>query len=420
VLVGVIVRVVYVAATQWHVPLGGDAEFYRGQAVLLVRGQTFIEPFSFAYTLGTRVEPSAAHPPLFTLVLALGYRLGINTVDASRLLCCVLGGMGVGMVGLLGREVAGRRVGLIAAGLAAAYPVWWVTDGLVLAEVLYVPLVAGLLLLAFRLWRRPSPMAAAGLGVAGGLAALTRSEGLLLLVLVAVPLVSCLRTQSLRRRAGLAAVVLGSAAVVVSPWVGYNLSRFELPVLMSTNEGGVLADSNCDATYHGTYLGWFVFACHPGHEIALKGDESERTRDMRDGALWYVRHHLGRVPVVVAARLGRTWGVYRPLQTITLDSYGRWGSGESLLMLISYYALAIGAVVGAVVLGRRGITLLPFIATLVSVALTVAVFYGLVRLRTPADVALVVLAAVGIDGLVKRVARDTLPIPQATMSTPAS
>jgi uncharacterized membrane protein len=78
----------------------------------------------FAFRLGTRVEPSAAHPPLFTLVLALRYCLGIHTADASRLLCCVLGGMGVGMVGLLGREIAGRRAGLIAAGLAAAYPVW--------------------------------------------------------------------------------------------------------------------------------------------------------------------------------------------------------------------------------------------------------------------------------------------------------
>jgi hypothetical protein len=279
-----------------------------------------------------------------------------------------------------------------------------VTDGLVLAEVLYVPLVAGSLLFAYRLWRRPSPMAAAGLGLVGGLAALTRSEGLLLLILVTVPLVACLRGQSLRRRARLAVVVLGSAAVVVSPWVGYNLSRFELPVLMSTNEGGVLADSNCDATYHGTYMGWFVFGCHPGREVALKGDESERSRDMQTAALRYVRNHLRRVPIVVAARLGRTGGVYRPLQTIKLDSYGRWGHRESLLMLASYYALAIGGVAGAVLLRRRGITLLPVIATLVSVAFTVAAFYGLVRLRAPADVALVMLAAVGIDGLVSFVA----------------
>jgi hypothetical protein len=39
VLVGVIVRVVYAAATQWHALLGGDAAFYTSQAVLLVRGR---------------------------------------------------------------------------------------------------------------------------------------------------------------------------------------------------------------------------------------------------------------------------------------------------------------------------------------------------------------------------------------------
>ena len=37
-------------------------------------------------------------------------------------------------LGLLGRELAGARAGLLAAALGAVYPYLWVNDGLILAE----------------------------------------------------------------------------------------------------------------------------------------------------------------------------------------------------------------------------------------------------------------------------------------------
>ena len=45
------------------------------------------------------------------------------------------------------------------------------------------------------------------------------------------------------RRIGAA---VGASVLVVAPWVVYNLSRFDQPVFLSTNDGLALAGSNCD------------------------------------------------------------------------------------------------------------------------------------------------------------------------------
>jgi hypothetical protein len=55
-----------------------------------------------------------------------------------------------------------------------------------------------------------------------------------------------------------------------------------------------------------------------------------------------------------------------------------------------------------VALHRRQITLIPVLSTLVVVAFAAAATFGLTRYRVPVDVALVVLAGVGIDALLKR------------------
>src|SRR2546427_628085 len=80
------------------------------------------------------------------------------------------------------RRVAGERVGLAAAAIAAVYPALFALDSTVRSESLYALLIALALLGAYRLVERPTWRAAAALGVAIGLAALTRGEGLLLLV----------------------------------------------------------------------------------------------------------------------------------------------------------------------------------------------------------------------------------------------
>ena len=53
-------------------------------------------------------------------------------------------------------------------------------------------------------------------------------------------------------------------------------------------------------------------------------------------------------------------------------------------------------------LRRRRVPITPLVAQFVIVAVTAAAIYGLVRFRVPAEVSLVVLAAVAVDGWLAR------------------
>ena len=66
------------------------------------------------------------------------------------------------------------------------------------------------------------------------------------------------------------------------------------------------------------------------------------------------------------------------------------------------WVLVPAAVVGTVALRRRSVAVWPLLMTFVIVSLTAVLFYGIVRFRVPAEVALVVLAGVGIDAAWRR------------------
>ena len=116
-----------------------------------------------------------------------------------------------------------------------------------------------------------------------------------------------------------------------------------------------------------------------------------------------MRSHVSRLPLVLLAREGRTWSFYKPFEPAKVpyqfphDPW--WPEG---LDLFYYWALLPLAVFGGFVLHRRRMSLLPLVAPFVVTAVTVAITYGEPRLRAGAAVPLVLLAAVGIEQLLKR------------------
>ncbi len=62
-----------------------------------------------------------------------------------------------------------------------------------------------------------------------------------------------------------------------------------------------------------------------------------------------------------------------------------------------FYALACAAIGGVIVLRRRRVTLVPLLGVIGAVALTVGAVYGTTRFRAPAEVPIVLLAAVAFD-----------------------
>ncbi|MCU1352566.1 MAG: hypothetical protein JWM05_1775 [Acidimicrobiales bacterium] len=407
-VLGLGVRIGYLVATT--VPsrpgflVNYDPIFYHQQALAVAGGRGFVAP----YLSGS--HPSAGHPPLLVVLLAVATKLHLASFAAHRAVTTVLGALAVPVVGLLGARLAGRRVGLAAAALAAVHPNLWAADGLLMPEGLYAVLVAAALLVAHEAWRGGRARWAGLLGVLIGLAALARGEGLLLLAALVVPVALWTpAAEGARRRVGLAAVALAAAGVTLLPWTAYNLHRFERPVLISTASDTTLAGASCDLSFRGDGLGFWTDTCFANVPNTL--EESVFAARIRHQALDYVRGHERRLPVVVAARVGRVWQVYRPVQGITSDELQnrpRWASWAGL---VAYAALVPLAAIGVVRLRRRGRPVVLLLGMFAMVTATAALFYGNVRFRIPGEIALVVLAAVPVADVGRRLRRPRSSAP---------
>jgi 4-amino-4-deoxy-L-arabinose transferase-like glycosyltransferase len=391
---GAVVRILYtVLLAPWPPEVSDDQVFYNLQAHLIANGQGFIQP---QLELAGTIRPTAAHPPLYPLVLAGLAKLGGGDQLVQRLTGTVFGSVTVIAIALLARRLAGQRAGLIAAGLAAAYPILITADGALMSESLYGMLVALSLLVAYRLMDEPSLPLAALLGALIALASLTRGEVFLLLLLLLIPLV--LRPRGI----AIAAVSIVAMLVVLTPWTIRNYSTFDRFVFVSTNSGAVIGGANCGPVYAGSNIGGWNILCDrpwPGHNEA-----EETNRQFKDGVR-YAREHKRRLPIVVAARVARTLSFFHPWETNSGRSPGVQNAG-----VVMYFFLLPLAVYGAILLRRRRATLWPILAPVVMVIVTAAVFYGFLRFRQPAEISLVVLAGVALDALVSRVRerrRDT-------------
>jgi hypothetical protein len=386
---GVGLRALYLFTVGRDVNGAGDWHFYHWQANLIAEGRGFIEPFKFLFD--HHVSPSAGHPPLYPLALAVVSKLGGTGELSHRALGLILGACTIVLVGLLGRRAGGERLGLVAAGLCAVYPLMIAVDGALMSETLYGPLVAVALLAAWRMLDRPGPWIALATGAAIALAALTRSEALLLLVVLAWP-------AAWRGGAGWplrAALATLACALVLAPWAIRNADRFGAFVPISTNDSTVLAGANCPLTYHGIDLGGWNIEC-----ISKRRDDNEADQ----AAIWrreatdYAREHAGRLPVVGAVRLLRVWDLWQPRRQV-MFAEGRQRRVEQAGVAVYFAFLALGAL-GAVTLHRRGVTLLVLLAPAVAVCVAAVLGYGIPRLRHGFEIPLLVLAAAGILRLV--------------------
>jgi 4-amino-4-deoxy-L-arabinose transferase-like glycosyltransferase len=399
---GLGVRLLYAVHDKWNQTVTGDAGYFYYQARAISQGHWFIDPYRWQW-LHQGYHPGAEHPPLYTLFLTIPDLLGFGTFREAMIASAILGTCTVVVIGLVGRVIGGNRLGIVAAVLAAIYANLWINDGLVVSETMAALMIAALVLYAYKFWKQPTWANAALLGLFSGLAALTRAEVVLLFPLIAVPLVWKARGLDLKprlQRLGLIAIV---AALPVLPWVGYNLTRFDHPVTLSTGADFTLANTNCATTYYGPRVGWWDARCL-ANRYTNKGDESTVALHFRNQGLKYIDHHKGRVPVVVAARIGRMWELYGPIQKLPWDDFeqGRGPRWITKLALGSYYALAILAIVGLVMLRRKKTIIYPLISLAVISTVAAVLAFGNTRYRTPAEVAIVLAAAVPLTALLDR------------------
>ena len=197
-----------------------------------------------------------------------------------------------------------------------------------MSESLYGALIVAVLLAAYAYLDARTVRRAAVLGALIALAALTRGEALLL-----VPLL------------GLALVARGSAAgdasgSCTSP-CSWRPSRSCSPRGRSATRRRSPRPSSSPPTARASGSAPTAIRPTTGRSSACgtsratgrrrPGDEAQQSREYRRRGMQYMRDHAGRVPLVLAARVGRLYDVFRPAQMRVYEaSEGRPARSERL------------------------------------------------------------------------------------------
>lgn len=390
--------------------LEGDSLYWHLAAKYFSEGMGFIHPIIY---FSTGIESQAAdHPPIFIIYLSIISKLGFDSVLGHQIATAILPVVIVPMFGLLARRIGGFRVGTVAMTLAALHPLMWGWSPLVMSEPLAVLMVLILLLVAFNYKRFQDIIEVKTsinllLGAAIGLATLTRSELLLTGTLIAIFVSFSRNFYTWGKRLFLIGL---SCLVILSPWVGYNLNRFEKPVLLSIGSDITFASAYCDETFYGEFTGYWSFQCQ---ELAWEYARAMATTDDPDQSelmpfvktYWrdYLSNNKRRAVTVVPLRVGRALGVYKPRQQMRLERYVDDKSPEVIYSSWAFfYLLAPLSLIGF----RRGrltsISKIIFLTPILTSILTVSITWGNPRYRFSIDVIMVILGSIGICHLITR------------------
>jgi 4-amino-4-deoxy-L-arabinose transferase-like glycosyltransferase len=393
-LAAALIRVALVVAIRDNHAFGYDATWYHTVANRIAEGA--------GYTAVCPLIPScvpratAYFPPMYPLVLSVASRFGAQSLFAHQLYSCLFGTATVVLLGLLGRELGGPRVGLLAALLGSIYPVLIGADAAIMAESLYAMLTTAALYCCYVALARPSAFRWVLLGLLLGLAVLARGEALVLAALL-ISLGFTIRGLTLRRRALFATAAAATMVVSLAPWFVRNYLTFSGTPQLSYNFSALVRGANCDSSYHGArQASWDITCLREEQGTGPQAEATFHARILRNGVS-YARSHAAEVPKIALLRVGRTWGLYRPVQSVRFEQdEGRHFPVQlaGWLMYLTLLPLAIG---GFVLLRRRGVRIRPLAAPAIAVTVVSALTYGNQRFRTAAEPSLLVTAALSIE-----------------------
>jgi 4-amino-4-deoxy-L-arabinose transferase-like glycosyltransferase len=347
--------------------------------------------------------PAALWPPGYPYLLAGLYVVrGDHSWNAGRLLGALLGTVTVLLIYLLAREVAGPRTALLAAAIATCFPPLIMLNASLVSEALFVPLELGSVLAVIAYRRDPTRLRWAVLcGALCGLAALTRSVGVLLLVPAAIGMWGARPAPRARLIGPVIAAVL--AAVVISPWTVRNARAFHAFVPIST-QGGLTAAGTYNSETN--TAGRFYAVWRPPYLVKQftpllpRFNEAQLDDRLGSAARHYAIDHPSYVLAVTGLDVLRTLDIGPGHAGVTNASYTELGVPHGLWQLTTFGEWAIVGLAAFGLLARRGaaqlrhrfIWLVPILTYLTSIAITSG---NVQRYRAPADPFLVLLAAVG-------------------------
>jgi 4-amino-4-deoxy-L-arabinose transferase-like glycosyltransferase len=396
VLVALLARVVVVLATPHFIPKTDSADYDRIAVSLVAHGRfpgSILAP-----------GPSALRPPLFPYALAAAYRVvGVGSAttrwEAGRLLEAALGAVTVLLIGVIALRLWGRRAALVSSALAAVYPPLVLVGSSLMSESLFIPLALASVLAALIARSSTNRLRWCLLsGLLLGLGALTRGNGIALLLPIAA-LVWTGRPVLSRRALAAPLVVAIAVALTLVPWTVRNANAFHELVPITTETGYATAGTFSWQAAHFTEFPalwvppWRVsLALLARHPHLNEASLSDRLNGL---AFDYIRAHPAYVAKVFwwnALRLLNLTGTHYERWAAQWNAYPKWLAEDSVY---AFWALGLLAFGGAFTAAVRRAPLALWGCPLV-IFLSTVFLEGSTRYRSPADPFIVMLAALGV------------------------
>ena len=235
--------------------------------------------------------PTAYRPIGYPAIVAATYAVAGPKPEAVQVVQAFLDGASVLLLFLL---AGGGRLGLLAAGIWAVFPIAILYTGLLMPETAFTTAI----LAAACMTRRGFPATTAGalaLGAVVGAAALIRPVALLLVLLVPA------FAGAARIRIPRPGVVLAGVLLCVTPWVARNVIVLGYPGVATSTGANLLIGNNPNAT--GGY------APNVARDM-VPAAGTERDRDLASigSALGYAWHEPGRTFFIGLAGIAHLFG----------------------------------------------------------------------------------------------------------------
>lgn len=338
--------------------------------------------------------------PLFPFVLSLVFRVAGPDVVVAHAIGSLLGVLVVVLSYLLSLRILNDRfAALCSAGMAALYPGLIIFAGLLQTETTYTMFLLVAMLSVYASIENKSVTAALLLGVAAGLAGLTKAVfvGFFPLLLI---LIGWMRWRKGRKENRHLAVALAAWLLVMAPWT---IRNYELHgTLMPVSSGGgnsLLTGNNPYATG-----GWRLkegFETWYAQQAAALGvpdvhSLSETARSALSGHIaWsFITTHPGDVLFLAAKKAYMFWvfPITNSDNNIPLQA----------VAVAADIVLAIGAAVGIVVTRRHAGRFLPLYSAIAFFFLTHVILHCESRFRLPLVPLVGVFFGIGMATVVRR------------------